>query len=166
METAKHQIASPISVSDPPPYNGSCSPSYLRVHYTSAESNMEQRMMAYAYNDTWSTFLKRLRAKLNKNNITGLKYLDDSGNYVVIADQEDFDIALLCIGQQAKDPRQGTVVGYILSKKYTEGRIRDYTEGSGSITSSQHYHARQSNRSDKAETEDGKGLRRSVERSL
>ncbi|KAG0170705.1 hypothetical protein DFQ28_001673 [Apophysomyces sp. BC1034] len=107
MEGLKHQVTSQVSVSDPPPYNGGCSPSYVRIHYNTSEGNMEQRMMAYAYNDTWATFLQRIRTKLNNKCISGLKYLDDSGNYIVVADQEDFDIAFLCIGDQAKDPRQG-----------------------------------------------------------
>ncbi|KAG0170704.1 hypothetical protein DFQ28_001672 [Apophysomyces sp. BC1034] len=59
-----------------------------------------------------------------------------------------------------------TIVGYLVSKRYTDNRIQDYTKGAGSITSSQRYHAETSKQTEELDANGNKILRRSVQRSL
>ncbi|KAL0083918.1 hypothetical protein J3Q64DRAFT_1698013 [Phycomyces blakesleeanus] len=88
----------------PPPYKNDTK-YYLRLYYENTmTSTTEQRMVALFAIETWTGFLKRLRAKLDMKNIYGIKYLDVNGNFVIVKDQEDIDIAILVHGESAKDP--------------------------------------------------------------
>ncbi|KAI9027390.1 hypothetical protein CLU79DRAFT_716938 [Phycomyces nitens] len=92
---------------NPPPYENDTK-YYLRVYYENTlTSTTEQRMVALLSTETWNGFIHRLRSKLEIKSIHGLKYLDVNGNFVVVRDQEDIDIAILIHGQSAKDPSVG-----------------------------------------------------------